>query len=103
MKFYPVSKREFEIIPNTLVGELNTADPRAYYVVRKGTVEYYGVPAATVSVGVRMDIVIPFDNYAAGDDVIIPFGKDLQLISVIIEVLRSTPKVDLIDNNADTE
>lgn len=103
VKFYPVSKREFEILPNTLVGELNANDERAYYVVRKDTIEYYGVPASVVHIGVRMDIVIPFDNYADDDDVLIPFGKDLQLIAAIIEILRSTPKVDLIDNNADTE
>ena len=103
VKFFPASKREFEILPNTLIGELNTADEIAYYVVRKGTVEYYGVPATIVSAGVRMDIVIPFDNYAADDTVIIPFGKDIQLIMAIIEVLRSTPNIDLIDNNTDTE
>ncbi len=103
VKFYPASKREFEMIPNTLVGELNTNDERAYYVVRKDTVEYYGVPASVVSAGVRMDIVIPFDNYASDDNVIIPFGKDMQLIPAVIEILRSTPKVDLKDDNKDIE
>ena len=103
VKFYPASKREFEILPNTLVGELNANDERAYYTVRKDTIEYYGVPSAVVSAGVRMDIVIPFDAYSDGDDVIIPFGKDLQLIQAVIELMRTIPQVDLKDNTADTE
>lgn len=103
VKFFPMSKREFEILPNTLIGELNVADEIAYYVVRKDTIEYYGVPAAVVSAGVRMDIVIPFDAYDADDDVIIPFGQDMMLIPAVIEMMRTIPMVDIKDNNTDTQ
>ena len=101
-KFYPMLKREFEILPNTLVGELNANDPRGYYVVRGGTIEYYGV-AAVAAAGVRMDVVIPFDKYGDDDVVLIPFGKDMQLVYAVIEALRTIPPVDLKDNNADTQ
>jgi len=101
-KLYPMAKREFEIFPNTLSGELNANDPRGYYTVRSNTLEYFGV-ASVAAAGVRMDIVIPFDKYASTDVVLIPFGKDMQLITAVIEVLRSMPAVDLKDNNADTQ
>ena len=102
-KFYPVSKKEFEILPNTLIGEMNTNDPRVYYVVRNGSIEYYGLPAAVMLNGVRMDIVQPFDAYSDTDNIIIPFGKDVQLVGAVVEILRSIPAVDLKDDNADTE
>jgi hypothetical protein len=101
-KFYPASKREFEILPNTLVGELNANDTRGYYTVRSETIEYYGV-ASVAAAGVRMDIVIPFDKYASADVILIPFAKDKQLIDMVIETMRGMPQVDLKDNNADTE
>jgi len=107
-KFFPVAKREFEILSNTLAGELSGeapsvddyTDERCYYVVRDTTVEYH-ITATTASNGVRMDIVIPFDKYLGDDVVIIPFAKDAQLISTVIDMLRAIPPVDLKDNNAD--
>ena len=41
-KFFPAMKREFELLSNTLVGELNAGDPIGYYVVRGGTLEFFG-------------------------------------------------------------
>jgi len=102
-KFFPLRKQEFEILPSTLVGELNTGDPIGFYVVRGGTLEYFGITGAVASAGCRMDIVIPFDQYASGDDVLIPFAKDFDLISVVIAALRGMPAVDLNDDNADTK
>lgn len=102
-KFFPARKQEFELLPETLVGELSTGDPIGYYVVRGATLEYFGVTAAVASAGCRMDLVIPFDQYAADDQVLIPFAKDAQLVGLVIAQLREMPAVDLKDNNADTE
>ncbi len=102
-KFFPASKQEFEVIENTLTGELNVNAPIAYYVVRAETVEFYGVPAAVVTAGVRMDIVIQFDQYTADELVLIPFAKDFQLVSTVLELIKQVPSVDLKDNNADNE
>lgn len=102
-KFFPVRKQEFELLPQTLVGELSSGDPIGYYVVRGGTLEYSGVTAAVASAGCRMDIVIPFDQYASDDQVLIPFAKDLQLLTVVTQTLKDVPDVDLKDDNADTQ
>ena len=102
-KFFPASKKEFEILPNTLAGELNPNDPIGYYVVRSATLEYFGVTSAIASAGCRMDIVIPFDQYADTDQVLIPFAKDMQLVTLVTESLKDIPPVDLEDNNADTQ
>jgi hypothetical protein len=102
-KFFPILKREFELLPNTLTGELNANDPRGFYVVRGGTLEYFGVTVGVATAGCRMDLVIPFEEYAADDPVLIPFTKDIQLVTAVIEVMRTMPQVDLKDNNADIE
>lgn len=102
-KCYPITRHEFDIIANTLVGEMNNSnDPRIYYVVRGGVLQFYGINAYAAS-GVMIDMVIPFDQYSSTDQVIIPFAKDMQLVGVVIEALRTMPGVDLTDNNADTE
>jgi len=108
-KFYPVTKREFEILAGTMAGELAGSSiggaydhVRCYYVVRLDKVEYF-VPSTVASNGVRMDIVIPFDQYSSDDVVNIPYAKDMQLMAAVIELLRTVPPVDLKDNNADTE
>ena len=103
-KFFPVSKKEFELLPNTYTGELseNASNIRCYYVVRGSTIEYH-IPTAIASAGVRIDMVIPFDKYASTDMVLIPFAKDMQLVSAVIEAMRTIPAVDLKDNNSDMQ
>ncbi|KKM80877.1 hypothetical protein LCGC14_1335480 [marine sediment metagenome] len=94
-KFYPMTKYELDIADNTLTGEI---DDRLGYVVRPTVIEFHGMTGA---VSVRMDIVQPFDVYLSGDAVMIPFGKDAQLLTAVIEILRTILPVDLQDNNAD--
>ncbi len=94
-KFYPMTKYELDIADNTLTGEI---DDRLGYVVRPTVIEFHGMTGA---VSVRIDVVQPFDAYSSSDTVIIPFGKDAQLLTAVIEILRTIPPVDLQDNNAD--
>lgn len=95
-RFYPMSRHEINVAPDTAFGEIDT---RFGYCVRKDTLEFWG----TVDFNVTIDIVVPFDEYAATDSVIIPFGKDMQLVYAVIEAMRTMPPVDLKDNNADTQ
>jgi hypothetical protein len=101
--FYPVTKKEAEQLPSTLVGELNANDVRCYYTVLGEKIEYFGVTSAIKTAGVRMDLIIPFDAYTSDEVIKIPFAKDMQLVTAVIEILRTTPAVDLKDDNADIE
>lgn len=101
-KFYPITKKEFDLLANTLTGELNANDPRGYYVVRGDSLEFYGADAVAAA-GCRMDIVIPFDEHASSDQVLIPFAKDMELVLAVVEALKGITPVDLKDNNVDTK
>ena len=96
-RFYPMNKQELVMAGSTLYGEI---DDRWGYVVRKDILQLYK-PSGAATFEIRIDIVQPFDAYSSSDTVIIPFGKDAQLLTAVIEILRTIPPVDLQDNNAD--
>jgi hypothetical protein len=57
-------------------------------------------------IGVRMDLIVPFSVYADWETVLIPEETDQQgqtFIDKVLRILGVIQKVDLLDNNSDTE
>ena len=100
--FYPMDEREMDLIANGSYYDYVTS--KVGYVVRQDRVEYHNMPASVIASGVRMDIVVPFSEYADTDIVLVPEiqsqeGKDL--VDLVVDKMMAIPPVDTIDDNAD--
>jgi hypothetical protein len=101
--FFPMDSREMDFISGSNI-DLVTA--KIGYVVTPTRVEFYKMSTSVMTSGVRMDLIIPFSNYADTDVVLIPEETDAQgqtFIDKVLKILGVVQKVDLLDNNSDVE
>jgi len=111
MSFFPMDAREHDLI---LSGSYaNTVTSKVGYCVTPTRVEFYKANAATLTNGVRMDLIVPFSVYADTDQVVIPEIGDLSssnpykqknaqtLVQRVLAILGVIGSVDQLDNNSD--
>lgn len=81
--------------------EIDLVDDTIYFKVyiQEGKVEYYNMTAAIAAAGVRMRLVIPFEEWADGDKLSIPEGRDQDLINWTVQFALGTPEPDLKSDN----
>jgi hypothetical protein len=106
--FFPMDFREMDLIPNGCY--FNTINKKIGYAVNQDRIEYYNMLASVETVGVRMDLIIPFSKYEEEDEVKIPeiveiTGTNYQkksetFMDRVMAILSSVAPVDLADNNA---
>jgi len=99
--FHPMDARELDLVPHGhyVDGVTGTVG----YVVRRTRVEYYNIPVAIVTSGVRMDCIIPFTQYTDTEYVPLPelTGNEGQgLIDRILLTLGQVRPVELHENKS---
>jgi hypothetical protein len=101
--FFPMDSREMDFINGSNI-DLVTA--KIGYAVTPTRVEFYKMSTSVIATGIRMDLIIPFSNYADTDVVLIPEEADAQgttFIDKVLKILGAVQKVDLLDSNSDIE
>jgi hypothetical protein len=96
VNFAPASNQEFDLLDGT---EVDLIDSTIRFNVRSQTIEYKNMTSAIASVGVKMDLVIPFDSYDWDDTVMIPAGQDQRLIELVVGFAMGQPIDDQLNNN----
>ena len=99
--FHPMDTRELDLVSHghyvdSVTGVIG-------YVVRRTRVEYYNITAAVIASGVRMDVVIPFSQYADTEFVPLPelTGNEGQgLIERIVSTLSGVRPIELNENKS---
>ena len=98
-KFIPVSTMEGEqfygsesSLPDNVIG-FSFSGARA--------IEYWGMKAADATLGVYIRLIKQFKAYALTDNVILPYGRDQQIIELVRQFLGAIPPKDLLNDNAD--
>jgi len=97
--FYPMDSREQDLV---MAGSyVHTLRNKIGYIPRRTRVEYYNVSASSsiVTTGVRMDLLIPFSNYADTDTVLIPEIVDEEGNGFVERVMKELEHVQPIDMN----
>ena len=79
--------------------EVDTIDDVVGYVYKNGRIEYQGMTSTLAAGTVKMELVIPFEEYEMTDRVNIPTGSDDVLIRRVIELLMGIPDSDQLNNN----
>jgi hypothetical protein len=103
-QFVPMDSREADLIFNT---DIAIVTSKIGFRTRQDTrVDYWNTNAAVRASGVRMDLLIPFSEYADTDVVMIPELTDAQggtFIMRCLKVLQVVPPTDLSDDNNATQ
>ena len=103
IKFYPLDIREFELI--TSGSYYSLASGIIGYVPTRERVEYYGMTAAIVATGVRMDLLVPFSDYAETDQILIPENPNADgetFTDMVLKILGVIRPVETKDDNVTT-
>ncbi len=70
IRFFPMDQREMELVDDSVC--VSGVSNKIGYVVTQDRIEYYDMTAAIATAGVRMDMLVPFSDYADTDEVLIP-------------------------------
>lgn len=101
VKFYPMDEREVELVRNG--SYFHTITAKIGYIVTPERIEYYKMDATTASQGVRMDIIVPFSQYADTDEVVVPEITDEKgraFSDIVMEVMSVIKPSEFIDDNS---
>lgn len=79
--------------------EVDIIDDVVGYVFKNGRIEYQGMTATLAAGTVKMELIIPFEEYDNDDYVQIPTGSDELLIQRVISLLTGMPDADKVNDN----
>jgi len=96
MAFEPMKDNEVEL---TFGQDLNLIDDVIGYTVLGMKIYYYGMTAPVAEGTVKMDLIIPFEEYDYEDYVPIPSGTDMDIMGMTLNMLQGKPMSDQITNN----
>ena len=102
MTFHPLDNREVELVASGSF--FNTVTNKVGYIPTLERIEYYNMSTAIADIGVRMDLLVDFSEYADTDVVLIPevAGGEEAFVMRVLSMLAVIPPVDLSDNNKDS-
>lgn len=96
-EFAPMTNDELSLSDGL---DVNIIDDVIGYAFKNGRIEYKGMTSDILDGGgVRMDLVIPFEEYEDMDYVQIPSGQDERLFQLVVNSLFGIPYDSLNDNN----
>ena len=97
--FYPMDARELDLVQSG--SYVNTITAKIGYVPRRIRIEYYKPTASVITSGVRLDLLIPFSQYADTDIVLVPElvnDQGLGFTDRVLQILERVPPVELLEN-----
>ena len=78
--------------------ECDTASNVISYTLRNNRIEFKNMTNTIAASNIRIEIIIPFEEYDYEDDVLLPSGLQTQLIQVTTEYLIGKPPEDMVNN-----
>ena len=103
LDFVPLEADEFENFSMLDTGNAIICDSIGYCLKNNLLVEFFNFPDSRSGDLLRMDIIIPFSEYGDSEDVPLPSGQNMNLITAVVNLLTGRPTVDLLNNNAEAE
>ena len=101
--FVPVTDQELSLMEESQSNVLTTSSPMvAYFAVRPNMVEFEGLTATELYHTFTFDLIVAFTSLSDGDEVPLPYGKNVEIMKMALEMIGVIPPKDLLDNNSDT-
>jgi len=103
IRCYPMDVREYELVQAGSFFSLTSG--MIGYIPTRERVEYWGMTAAIAASGVRMDLIVPFSDYAETDQILIPENlsdKDESFTDMVLTILGVIRPQETKDDNVTT-
>ena len=101
LSFLPMDAREMDLIMSGSYVDYTSA--KIGYVPRRTRVEFYGMTAAVIAAGLRMDLLIPFSQYDDSDTVLVPelvSDEGAGFTDRVLQILEGVKPVELNENKS---
>ena len=95
IEFVPMTNNMLQTIEGL---EVDDVDDVVGYVFKNGRIEYQGMTATIAAGIVKMELIIPFEEYEDTDYVQIPTGSNEIIIQGVVQLLVGTPDADRIND-----
>src|SRR6056297_90169 len=96
IQFVPITNGQWKVMDGL---EVDSIDDVVGYTFKNGRVEYYNMTSTIALSAVRMELVLPFEEYDDDDDVPIQSGYDDLLFEQVVKKLIGLPDSDNLNNN----
>lgn len=100
VKFFPMDQRELELV--TSGSYYAYTSDKIGYIVTQDRVEFYRMTAAIAAAGIRMDLLIPFSDYADTDNILIPEMPNANgetFVDMVLKILGVIRPQETLDDN----
>ena len=102
--FAPITDQEYQLMKSSQVDDnLTTTTPNViYYVTGVDEIFFANMTATIATHTLTFDLIPVFTSIADTVEVRLPYGKDVEIMKMALEMIGLIPPKDLLDNNSDT-
>lgn len=94
-RFYPTTERMVRLMEGTYMDGLNV---KIGYIPKRERVEFYNIKdsmGALVISSVSMELAVQFKSFSDSDTVLMPRGRDYEVMQLALDFLKQQPIIDL--------
>lgn len=99
-RFFPMTERSVRLLSGTYAeGQMIEYG----YIPKRERVEFYNIKDADddlIITSCSMELTIQFKEFASTDTILMPLGKDYEVIQLAYDILEQTPILDLKNDNS---
>lgn len=100
--FVPITDQEYQLMKSSQADDLTTTTPNViYYVTEISQLTFVNMTAAIAAHAFTSDLIPSFTSTADNVEVRLPYGKDVEIMKMALEMIGVVPPKDLLDNNAE--
>ena len=102
--FAPITDQEYQLMKSSQVDDnLTTTTPNViYYVTGVDEIFFANMTATIATHTFTFDLIPAFTSIGDTVEVRLPYGKDVEIMKMALEMIGVIPPKDLLDNNSDT-
>lgn len=100
--FAPITNMELALMEDSQADSLTVTTPTVvYYTVFSDIIDFKNMTATIAAAPFFLDLLVAFTSLADTDQVPLPYGKNVEIMKMALEMIGVIPPKDLLDNNAE--
>jgi hypothetical protein len=102
--FVPITHQELALMEDSQADNLITTSPSViYYAVHEDVIDFKNMTATIAAAPFYLDLLVAFTSLTDTDEVPLPYGKNMEILKMALEILGVVSPKDLLDNNSDVK
>lgn len=100
--FVPITDQEYQLMKSSQAEGLTTTTPTViYYFTTMSEIVFANMTAAIADHTITADLIPAFTSITDTTEVRLPYGKNIEIMKMALEIIGVIPPKDLLDNNAE--